>query len=367
LDLYLPKPEPSAGPWPVVLFANGVGDPAPRKLKDWEIYRTWARLLAAHGVAAATMEAEAGRTSERIAQAVDYLGREGAALGLDPERIGLWACSGNVTSALPYAMGQGPLRAAVLYYGFAEVTKLRPDLPVFYVMAGKDSPTLNDGIRRLWAAATQQTAPWTMLLAPELPHAFDALVESAGSIGLVKDTVAFLVRALGRPAATPEPSLARRALTHSFGWEWDRAAEAYAAIVAATPRDTEARRQLARALSRTGRAAEAIGELRQAIALGEDGGFVRFELANLLIAEKQYADAVAEYDAALARGWPPGLANYNAACALARLGQLEEAFGRLEQAIVAGFGARSQIETDQDLAPLRGDPRFAALLGRVRR
>jgi len=361
LDLYLP-PSPAAVP-PVVVFVNGVGDGVMGKLKEWEIYRSWARLMAAHDVAAVTMEAEPGRTAAQLAQGVDFLRRGGGVLGLDPERIGLWACSANVSIALPYAMGRSPLRAAVFYYGTATVTTLRKDLPVFYVMSGRDAPTLIDGERRLWTAAIQQGVPWTMVLAHDLPHAFDALVESAESRQLVQDTVSFLVRQLAPAQAAAEPSPARAALTHAFGWEWAKAAEDYDAIVAREPADREARQPHARALRMAGRGREAIDEFRNAIELRDDAS-LRFELADLLLAEKQHAAAVSEYDAAIARGGSAGVAHYGAARALALAGLAEPAIDRLEKAAAAGFASRQRIEAEADLASLRHHPRYQALLDR---
>jgi tetratricopeptide (TPR) repeat protein len=368
VDLYVPPRagmggEKTATGFPVVIFANGVGDGVVGKLKSWEIYRSWARLMAAHGVAAVTMEAEPGRTAQNIAEVVDYVRRHGHEQGLDPDRIALWACSANVSTALPYAMGASPLRAAVFYYGTATVSALRKDLPVFYVMSGRDAPPLIDGIRRLWASAAQQDVPWTMVLARDMPHAFDALVESAASRQLVQDTVSFLARQLAPGEPAPEVPPARDALTHAFGWEWKQAADAYGRMVADDPRDREARRQHARALRQTGRARDAIGELRKAIELGDDAG-VRLELAGLLLAEKQFDDAVAEYDAAIARGGAAGVAQYNAACALALAGRTDAALDRLEKALAAGFASRERIESDADLSSLRSHPRYRALLDR---
>ncbi len=363
IDLYLPKP-PAATPWPVVVFANGVGDGVAGKLKDWEIYRTWARLMAAHGVAAVTMEAEPGRTPERIAQVVEHVRRDGRALGLDPDRIGLWACSANVTNALPYAMGPSPLRAAVFYYGTAAPPALRTDLPVFYVMAGRDAPPLVEGTRVLWTRAAHEGVPWTMVLAHDMPHAFDALVESAPSRQLVQDTVTFLVRHLGPEEPAPAASPARKALTHAFGWQWKEAAEDYATFVAESPRDRDAWRQYARALARTGRGPQAIGAYRKVMELGDDGVGVRLELAGVLLAEKQYDAAVAENDAAIARGGSAGVAHFNAAKALALAGRAEAALERLEKAAAAGFATPARIEADEDLASLRGHPRYRALLDR---
>jgi adenylate cyclase len=56
---------------------------------------------------------------------------------------------------------------------------------------------------------------------------------------------------------------------------------------------------------------------------------------------------------------------YNVACTYSLLGDVGEAIGLLERAIDQGYGHRAWLEHDSDLAPLRGDPRFQALLDRL--
>src|SRR3546814_843946 len=56
---------------------------------------------------------------------------------------------------------------------------------------------------------------------------------------------------------------------------------------------------------------------------------------------------------------------YNSACTLARLGVVDRAFELLERAVDLGWGDRTWIEHDSDLAPLRDDPRFARILQRL--
>src|SRR3546814_5542291 len=46
---------------------------------------------------------------------------------------------------------------------------------------------------------------------------------------------------------------------------------------------------------------------------------------------------------------------YNSACTLARLGVVDRAFELLERAVDLGWGDRTWIEHDSDLAPLRDD------------
>jgi adenylate cyclase len=56
---------------------------------------------------------------------------------------------------------------------------------------------------------------------------------------------------------------------------------------------------------------------------------------------------------------------YNTACVYAGLGEVDRAIELLERAVALGWGDRAWIENDSDLAPLRGDPRFRALLDRM--
>jgi hypothetical protein len=52
---------------------------------------------------------------------------------------------------------------------------------------------------------------------------------------------------------------------------------------------------------------------------------------------------------------------YNLACSTAQSGQIDAAFGWLERAEAAGFEMWSHARWDDDLDPLRGDPRYRAL------
>lgn len=53
---------------------------------------------------------------------------------------------------------------------------------------------------------------------------------------------------------------------------------------------------------------------------------------------------------------------YNVACIYSTSGEIEEAITLLERAVAAGFGHWNWIENDTDFEPLRGHPRFQALL-----
>lgn len=59
-------------------------------------------------------------------------------------------------------------------------------------------------------------------------------------------------------------------------------------------------------------------------------------------------------------------AHYNLACSLALTGATALALDALERAVALGYADVDQMEADDDLASLRGLPRFIALVARLR-
>jgi tetratricopeptide (TPR) repeat protein len=59
-------------------------------------------------------------------------------------------------------------------------------------------------------------------------------------------------------------------------------------------------------------------------------------------------------------------AHYNLACSLALSAEPDAAFTALEKALELGYDDADFLEQDPDLGALRGDPRFAAFLERLR-
>jgi adenylate cyclase len=57
---------------------------------------------------------------------------------------------------------------------------------------------------------------------------------------------------------------------------------------------------------------------------------------------------------------------YNGACFFALQGDIDRSLELLARAVALGFGDRAWVETDSDLDSLRADPRFIALLKKMR-
>lgn len=64
---------------------------------------------------------------------------------------------------------------------------------------------------------------------------------------------------------------------------------------------------------------------------------------------------------------PPGFARYNLACAFARAGMPDSSLATLGRLVATGYRQVSQLEADTDLATVRADARFAAVLESARR
>ena len=59
-------------------------------------------------------------------------------------------------------------------------------------------------------------------------------------------------------------------------------------------------------------------------------------------------------------------AHYNLACSFALTGQVDEAFEALKGAVEHGYADEAHLLADDDLAALHGDPRWQALIDRLK-
>ena len=198
-DLYTPPPGTPAldGPLPAVVFVNGVGDrvgDGAVPLKDWGIYRDWARLVAVSGMAVVVHNASSEGAADDLAALFAHLRAHAAELGIDADNLALWACSANVHVGFPYAMDPARdfLKCAVIYYGNVDRALLRYDLPLLLVRAGLDTPLINNAIDAYVQRAVPANVPLTFVNVPSAIHAFDAFEDNDQSREVVKSTLAFL-------------------------------------------------------------------------------------------------------------------------------------------------------------------------------
>jgi hypothetical protein len=87
--------------------------------------------------------------------------------------------------------------------------------------------------------------------------------------------------------------------------------------------------------------------------------------AQALLEAKKYGEAGAAYEAAFKTGGGERIRYYVAASAWTLAGNKDAAFRNLEFAVDSGWTDLKMLEADDDLKPLRADPRWAAFAARL--
>jgi acetyl esterase/lipase len=185
-------------------------------IKEMESYIGWARLVAASGLVAITYENR--DPMEDLRAVLRHVRENSAALGVDPQRIGLIGFSGNGPVMLTALMEDHTLRSGVLFcaftldldgatgiadaqaqWGFANasagrtVDDLPQDLPLFIARAGRDQfAGLNDALDRFVAKALARNLPLTVVNHPTGPHAFDTADDSETTRDIIRSILGFL-------------------------------------------------------------------------------------------------------------------------------------------------------------------------------
>src|SRR4051794_3154316 len=226
MDIYYP-PQSAGAPWPAVAFAIGYSDRgAVEKLgcrfMDMESFAGWARLVAMSGAVAVTYSTGADPAGD-LPVLLRHLRADASSIGIDPDRIGIWACSGHGPTAAS-ALMRGPIvraACAVLCYPYlldldgtpavvdsaklfnfavpsgCGADDLDTEVPVFLARAGLDQmPGLNGALDRFVSAALARNLPLTLVNHATGPHAFDLFDDSHATRVVIRQALAFMQQQL---------------------------------------------------------------------------------------------------------------------------------------------------------------------------
>jgi acetyl esterase/lipase len=222
MDVYSPPGPPR--PRPAVILIHG--GPIPRiGAKNMGVFVSYGELLAASGFVAVTFDhrflapARLTDAATDVADLVAHIRKNAGSLGVDPERLALWAFSGGGPFlAVPLRERPMWLRAVVAYYAILDLqqsppgddlginTELRQTFsaintlgenarsapPILVARASQDNPWLNGTIDRFIQTALSKGAMLDLLNHPEGRHAFDILDDDARSKQIIRHTVEFL-------------------------------------------------------------------------------------------------------------------------------------------------------------------------------
>jgi acetyl esterase/lipase len=218
-DIYLPA---ARGAAPVVVLVSG------GSVNDWRtaaFYTSFARVLAAEGIAAVNYDKRLARDRNAVPAAtddslalIDYLRRNAAKHELDAGRLCTWHFSAGGTIAGTMLGEKSPASCVVLTYGLLSLgegdndPKLAPYSalaqareradkfpPTLVVRAGRDSRALNDSIDAFVAAAVSKNAPVSMINYPAGEHGFEILNDTDETRRVIAQSIAWVKRQLKVP------------------------------------------------------------------------------------------------------------------------------------------------------------------------
>ena len=233
MDVYLPPETARNDHFPAVLFIHG-GTNERYSPKDWGIFTSWGRLVAAAGLAGVTFTHRLGFPDTSLAQgasdldsAISYVRDNADKLHIDKNRLCLMAFSAG-GPLLSSAMREKPpyIRCLLGFYAFMDIqqsdvhkksespetvkkfsniTYLNESEPsrlpaLFIARAGRDDvPTMNDSIDRFVAAALSKNVAITFMNHPDGLHGFDNRNADNRSREIIRAALAFMKAHLAGP------------------------------------------------------------------------------------------------------------------------------------------------------------------------
>jgi len=236
MDIYIPPGLGADARLPAVLFIHGgpLGPNPSPGAKDWGVYRSYGRLMAASGLVGVTFDHRYASMSLRdleisfsdVEEAIRFVRGNAASYHIDPDRIALWAFSGGGPHLSLGLRGQTPyIRCLVSYYAILDLSGDAARLgetpqtmeryspvayltkadeyppPVLIGRAGLDSASINRSVELFVSRMFALNGDINLLNHPLGRHGFDAYDDDEQSRDVIAATVAFLKSRLNRPTA----------------------------------------------------------------------------------------------------------------------------------------------------------------------
>lgn len=230
-DIYLPKAAKSTE---VFILGNGIG----ANFRTWGHYIHWAEVAAREGFTAVVYQSKNNEAETSLTKLLDYLRQHEAELAIDSEKFSIYLSSGNVPFLFPYVNNESRIKAALLYYGYANVKSFRLNLPVLLLRAGLDNVQLNQSLDSMAYRALQAYAPYTIFHHSTGSHPFED-PKQPESVEIMKSSLQFLrtnlrTEAQHRMKQTENQTIAYKAM---YNRNWPEALAALLKSLEAKPDD----------------------------------------------------------------------------------------------------------------------------------
>ena len=229
MDVYVPPDLSENEKRPVVIFLHG-GAKTDYTPKDWGVYTSWGRLIAASGFVGVTFthrleypNASLEKAAADVLDAVKYARANADKYHVDKNRVCLIAYSAGGPLLTLAMRGDMPfVRCLVGFYAFMDIqqsdyrktekpetvksfspiTYLQTDAnkipPMFIARAGHDEvPTMLDSIDRFVAEALSKDIALTLVNHPQGVHGFDNQNDDERSREIIRTAIEFIKLHLG--------------------------------------------------------------------------------------------------------------------------------------------------------------------------
>jgi acetyl esterase/lipase len=234
MDVYIPPDLEPHERRPVVVFIHGGAGPEHRP-KDWGMFQSWGRLVAAAGMVAVMFthrfspppNLQLVEAASDLSAALQFLRSNAESFQADGDCVGVcaWSSGGELLTPL---LVERPVfvRCLVAFYALLDVQQYAPPgneaalkylkafsaiaalpedastlMPMLIVRAGRDDiPTLNDALDRFVARALAANAPITVTNHPAGGHGFDSFDNKGDeepSKQIVRSSIEFMRTHLG--------------------------------------------------------------------------------------------------------------------------------------------------------------------------
>jgi dienelactone hydrolase len=221
-DVYYPPGSAADSQLPAVLFVHGYSDAGVpnlfgRTFKQMGHPVSWAQLIAASGMVAILYSNR--QPVDDLEAILQHLRDHAVGLGIDRNRLGLFATSGHVPLGLSLLMQpeRREVRCAVFCCGYmldlngatsvADMQKLYPfanpcagksmedvrrDVPMLVARAGRDQFGVNESLDSFIAGALHQDLPVRLVNHPGVPHAFDLFDDTEATREIIREILRFM-------------------------------------------------------------------------------------------------------------------------------------------------------------------------------
>lgn len=314
---------------PVVIIMNGFGSDQMRNA-DFQV--EWAKFFASDDFAAITFDSRQQTVEEDFYSLIKYLNENKSQLGITPEKIIVYAASGNVFKSLNIAENPNNkfIKGAIFYYGYGPIESFRYDLPVLFVRSGLDNISTNKKIDSLLSRAINENAPIEILNNPGGHHPFEFDGTNEYSINILKRTLQFAKDAIEDKLHNSVESIKDEIIagTALYTEDFETAVSVYKKLSEDFPENPD----------------------------------IRKSYADALLGAKKYKDAVTQYQKAIDLGnWRIRDISIPAAVACVKMKDLESAYYWMQK-IVGTPNGKNMAKANPEFELLWKEERFTKLL-----